>query len=134
MTCFVGKTGNSNDGNTARKAFENYEIFAEIIEIDPEIVRILRDLLNAINCTLPLDADKFEALCELWLDLFFNSEFSWNVLNPSVHLLLVHGPDLIRYFDSSIGLYSEEGPEANNKVIRSEKRFINFVYFSMLFI
>ena len=49
---------------------------------------------------------------------FHDSDMSWNWMNPSVHLLVHHGPALIRYFGGVIGPYSEEGPEANNKIIR----------------
>ena len=86
-------------------------------------MRILATLLNAINTTLPLDPAKFKALADEFLEIFHKSKISWNVLNPSLHMLLVHGHDLIRYFNAAIGLFSEEGPEANNKIIRKLKTF-----------
>ena len=87
------------------------------------LVRILAILLNAINCTLPLDPKKFQALADEFLEIFHKSKISWNILNPSIHMLLVHGADMIRYFNAAIGLFSEEGPEANNKIIRQLKTF-----------
>ena len=120
-TFSVGKCGNSNDGNTARKAFANPKAFARILSDDEkvvELVEILADLINTINTTLSLDADAFDALAKQFLDVFYSSSVEWNILSPSVHLLLIHGADMIRHFRGPIGLYSEEGPEANNKTIR----------------
>ena len=121
MFDLIGRSGNSNDGNTARIAFSNPEVFARILSDDEdviELVEILADLINAVNTTLPLDPDAFDALCQRFLDIFHSSSVKWNVLSPSVHLLLIHGADLIRHFRGPIGVYSEEGPEANNKTIR----------------
>ena len=110
--------GNSNDGNTARAAFEKFDIFAEIVGVDADLVRDLNYLIMAVNSTSTLDPDEFDALAANWLDRFHASDISWNILSPSVHLLLHHGGDMIRYFKAPIGLFSEEGPEANNKIIR----------------
>ena len=116
--CKPGQSGNSNDGNTAREAFEKFEIFAQILGVDEDLVRDLHYLIMAVNSTAPLDPDEFDALAADWLDRFHSSAISWNVLSPSVHLLLHHGGDFIRYFKAPMGLFSEEGPEANNKIIR----------------
>ena len=116
--CKPGQSGNSNDGNTAREAFEKFEIFAQILGVDVDLVRDLHYLIMAVNSTMPLDADEFDADAASWLDRFHNSGISWNILSPSVHLLLHHGGDFIRYFKAPMGLFSEEGPEANNKIIR----------------
>ena len=114
----LGKSGNSNDGNTARTAFENFETFADILGFPVDLVRDLHYLIMAVNSTSLLSPEKFEELADSWLDRFHSSDFQWNILSPSVHLLLHHGGDLIRYFNAPIGLFSEEGPEANNKIIR----------------
>ena len=113
--------GNSNDGNLARKCFSKPATFARIVGAPVKLVRILTTLLNAINTTRPLDADKFQKKANEFLTDFHKSNISWNTLNPSLHALLVHGGDMIRYFRGSIGLFSEEGPECNNKIIRHVK-------------
>ena len=117
---FLGKTGNSNTGNTARAAFNDYETFAEILGWDEhvDIIRDLHYIILAVNSTCPLDPEKFDAAAHSWLDRFHDSPFKWNTLNPTVHSLMHHGADLIRYFRAPLGLFSEEGPEANNKIIR----------------
>ena len=65
---FTSQTGNSNDGNCARKAFENYEVFARIIEQPVDLVRDLGYMLDTINSSVPLDADEFEMFANDWLD------------------------------------------------------------------
>ena len=118
LKLFPGKTGNSNDGNTARTAFENFETFARILGWPEDLVRDLHYLILAVNSTSMVSPEKFEKLANDWLNRFHRSEFKWNVLSPTVHLLLHHGADIIRYFNAPLGLFSEEGPEANNKIIR----------------
>ena len=110
--------GNSNDGNCARKAFENYEIFARITEWPVNIVKGLHYMITSVNSTLPLDADEWETFANDWLDEFHESDLSWNWMSHTVHVLAHHGPALIRYFGGLIGPYSEEGPEANNKIMK----------------
>ena len=66
-------------------------------------------LLDAINCGYKLDAEKFQLFCDSWLDRFFASHISWNVLSPYCHLILYHGADLIRQYPVATGLQSEEG-------------------------
>ena len=39
-------------------------------------------LLDSINCGYELDPDKFQALCDSWLDRFYASNMAWNVLSP----------------------------------------------------
>ena len=114
-------SGNSNNGNLARICFSNPAKFARICGVPVKLVKILAKLLNAINSTLPLDPQKFQELANEFLTLFHKSKISWNILNPSLHMLLVHGADMIRYFRAAIGLFSEEAPEANNKIIRHVK-------------
>ena len=65
---FTSETGNSNDGNCARKAFDNYETFARIIEQPEDLVRDLGYMIDMINSSNPLDADKFEEFANDWLD------------------------------------------------------------------
>jgi len=52
-------SGTSNDGNTARRAFQNAEKFAEILNIDVELVLNLHIILATISCGLDIDPEKF---------------------------------------------------------------------------
>lgn len=44
--CYLNKfIGTTNDGQTARKAFQNYKKFAEITEIDETLIWQLHNIL-----------------------------------------------------------------------------------------
>ena len=45
-----GGAGNTNDGNTARRLFQNYEIFSEITGVDQQLIFHLYVLNCVINC------------------------------------------------------------------------------------
>lgn len=47
--------------------------------------------------------------------------YNWYPMPPSVHKALIHGPDIMETFDLSIGLYSEEPQENNNKRYRKAR-------------
>ena len=101
-----GCVGNSNTGNTSRRAFQNPEKFAKILDGDETIVQIIRNLakvLNAINSKSEIDPDKLEALCQTTLDLIYESKWSWNWLSHSVHVLLHHSPQIVRYLPTPPG-------------------------------
>ena len=91
-----GGAGNSNSGNTSRKCFAHAETFASIVQTSPDLVKAIGKLINALNSTEDIDADKLESHCQDILDYFHNSEYSWNWMSHSVHAAVIHGPDLVR--------------------------------------
>ena len=111
--------GSSNVGNNAKVAFDNWEILADILEFPVDLVLDLKTLLDALSCGLPIDPVQFKSLTESWLDRFHASDFKWNWLSPTVHMLMVHGAEIICNTPVACGLLSEEGAEHNNKMIRS---------------
>jgi len=90
-----GVSGTSNDGNTARRAFEAYEVFAEIVGVDAEMVHNFGKILSAINCQLPLNPDAFQDLC---LETAYQYIFlyGWYHMPSTVHKILIHGRDLVQ--------------------------------------
>ena len=66
--------GNTNDGNTARRAFQDEKTFADICGLDESLVHRFHIILIAISCKLPLDSEKFGAYCretaELLIELY----------------------------------------------------------------
>lgn len=52
--------GTTNDGNTARRFFQNLEKTAEITGLDITLLNRIKNLLTAINCGQTIDADQFE--------------------------------------------------------------------------
>ncbi|CAD0197896.1 unnamed protein product [Chrysodeixis includens] len=51
-------SGNRNDGNTARRFFQNYQCSAEITEIDEELIKRLYVILQTMSSGLPINAEK----------------------------------------------------------------------------
>lgn len=54
-----GNLGSTDTGNAARTAFKNHAIFAEILQIDPELVKRFYIILTAINVQYFVNMNKF---------------------------------------------------------------------------
>ena len=114
----AGGSGTSNDGNTARRAFGDPPAFSEITGVDQGLIERLQTILEAINSTEPIDADKFGEFAFQTAQLYVQ-QYPWYYMPASAHKLLVHGRDVISRFLLPIGMFSEEAQEARNKHFRS---------------
>jgi len=112
--------GNSNTGNTARRAFENSAEFSNITGVNEEIIIRLRNILKAVNSGYHIDIEAFKTYAlktsEIIVDMY-----GWYNMPPSVHKLLEHGHVIIEKFELPIGQYSEEAQEAQNKELRNAR-------------
>ena len=116
-----GGAGNSNSGNLTRDAFGSPRAFANILGVPVDLVYDFNVLLVALNCGDELIADEFQALCDSWLDRFHSSSISWNILLPTMHLILYHGADILRALPLAPALFGEDGSEGLNKVNRYDQ-------------
>ena len=112
--------GTTNTGNTARRAFEESAVFADITGVDEDIIIRIRTILKAVNSGYEVDVEKFRDFC------FQTSEkiiecYPWYTMPPTLHKLLEHGYQVSEIFDLPIGMYSEEAQEAQNKEIRNAR-------------
>ena len=80
----------------------------------------LRNVLLAVCSGQELDNEAFNEYCKSTLDVILQN-YSWYVLPPTVHKLLVHGPYIAAKLDLPIGQYSEEAQEAQNKELRNAR-------------
>nr|XP_012566690.2 uncharacterized protein LOC105850829 [Hydra vulgaris] len=112
--------GNTNDGNTARRAFEESITFSEIIGVDVDIISRLETILKAVCSGYDLDPSSFQSYCNDTTDKIL-SEYNWYVIPPSVHKLLEHGLQIANALELPIGVYSEESLEALNKEIKNTR-------------
>ena len=66
--------GNSNDGNTARRFFENSKISAEITNLDLHLIERFHIIMQTISCGYEIDLKKFKEYCletaTVYLDLY----------------------------------------------------------------
>ncbi len=106
--------GTSNDGNTARRAFNDEQKFSTICGLDEKLIHKFHIILIALSSGLPIDHNKFGSYCldtaKLYIDLY-----PWYKMPVSVHVLLIHGEQIVSSSVLPIGMMSEEAQEARNK-------------------
>lgn len=64
-----------------------------------------------------MNVDAFETYCKSAAELYVE-QYSWFHMPPSVHIILLHGHQIIRNAILPIGMYSEEAQESSNKIIK----------------
>lgn len=109
--------GTTNDGNTARRFFNDPSLSSQITGIDEDLIRRFSTILKAINSGYDIQVDNFEAYCLTAAEKFI-SLYGWYYMPPSVHKVLIHGPLIIREAILPIGELSEEAQESKNKDVR----------------
>ena len=109
-----GGSGNSNDGNTARRAFQNPKVFAEITKVDIVLISHLGTILGALNSPYNINIENFTSLCQKAFNLYVK-RYHWFYMPVTMHKILVHGPDIISSLPLPIGVFSEEAQETRLK-------------------
>lgn len=109
--------GSTNDGNTARRFFENYKISATITGLNENLIYRFYIILQTITCGFAIDTAKFR---EYTLDTAreYVRLYDWYYMPTSVHKLLIHGPEIVRSALLPIGQMSEEAQESCNKYFK----------------
>ena len=112
--------GNLNDGNTASRTFIDPETFSRITGVNIVLIKWLHNVLLAVCSGYHLDIPVFEEYC---LDTvkYIIEHYSWYVMPPTLHKLLIHGAQIADRLDLPIGQYSEEAQEAQNKELRNAR-------------
>lgn len=106
--------GNTNDGNVARKFFQNYEISSEVTGIDKELIHRFYIILQVLSSGFKVHTEKYKNFCIDTSKLYI-SLYPWCPMKTTVHKILIHGADIISEFLLPIGCLSEEAQEARNK-------------------
>lgn len=108
-------SGNSNDGNTARRFFQNYECSAEITGVDVELIKKIYIILQTMSSGLSINPHKFGQYT-LEIAQLYVSKYNWYHMPSSVHKILIHGGIIIEHYAIlPIGQLSEDAQEARNK-------------------
>ncbi|XP_036148284.1 uncharacterized protein LOC118647442 [Monomorium pharaonis] len=110
-------SGNTNDGNSARRFFENPVVSSQITGVDKDLVVRFSTLLKAISSGFEIDSIKFGKYCKETADLY-RKVYNWYPMPPTVHKLLDHGEMIVSSAILPIGQLSEEAQEARNKDCR----------------
>lgn len=109
--------GNSNDGNTAKRFFHNYEISAMITGIDVDLIKNIRIILIAVSSGEEIDIIQFKKFAYKTAELFVD-KYNWYHMPTTLHKLLIHGHEIINKAILPVGRLSEDAQEAMNKEIR----------------
>jgi len=109
--------GTSNDGNTARRFFNDYDRSAFITGLNKDLLYRFHVILRTISIGLEIDIQKFRQYCfdtrKLYLELY-----PWFNMPMTVHKILTHGADIAEHCILPLGQMSEEASEAKNKEMR----------------
>lgn len=111
-------SGTTNNGNSARRFFQDPEKTANITGIDVNLVQRIGVVLQCISSGEKVVIDKFNKYCIDTAKMFSNL-YPWYYMPVSIHKLLVHGAHIIEHLSVvPIGFLSEEASEARNKDFR----------------
>lgn len=114
--------GSTNDGNTARRFFENTTTSARITGVDEELIHRFHIILQTISSGEAINIAKFR-MYTTETAKYFVEKYPWYKMPTGVHRLLIHGPDIIAAALVPIGKLSEEAQEATNKLIKRNREY-----------
>lgn len=109
--------GSTNDGNTARRFFQNPQVSAEITRVDCQLIEKFSLILRIIASGYKINTDEFKVLLDETRTLYINL-YNWYYMPSTIHKVLVHGCDIIEFFELPIGELSEDALEARHKDFR----------------
>lgn len=114
VDCVKQGTGNTNDGNIARKFFEEYRKVSIITNVREEFIKRLYVIMQAITSKKSICVENFKSYCDDTAKLYIE-EYKWFPMPTSCHMILLHGSQIVESFFVPIGQLSEEAQEAKNK-------------------
>lgn len=114
-------SGNTNNGNTARRFFQQPQLSADLTGVNEELITRFSVILRTMACGYKVNTDAFRIYCLKTAELFVN-QYPWFYMPSSVHKILIHGADIISNVSLPIGMMSEEAQEARNKDLRNYRQ------------
>ena len=113
-----------NNGPTVKRAFQDHQLLAEIVHAPAFVVVGLKTLFETFNSGEFIHVDRLAHFCKALLRQFHASDYSWNQLSPTCHMVLHHSPAIVAYiqgFGVTVASTSEEGAESANKTFRHNR-------------
>ncbi|XP_050308009.1 uncharacterized protein LOC126744581 isoform X1 [Anthonomus grandis grandis] len=111
--------GSTNDGNTARRFFQNPVLSSQITGIDKELIEKFHLILRILASGCNIDITNFRILLNDTRRLYLHL-YSWYYMPRSVHKVLVHGCDIIDFFELPIGQLAEDALEARHRIQKNQ--------------
>ncbi|XP_071635291.1 uncharacterized protein [Temnothorax longispinosus] len=109
--------GSTNDGNTARRFFENSRISAAITGVEENIIHRFYIILQVISSGHIINQERFKQYT-LETARQFVQLYPWYYMPTSVHKLLIHGTEIIASSLLPIGQMSEDAQESCHKYFK----------------
>ena len=91
-------SGNTNDGNTARRFFDDIAFASEVTGVDFNLIKKLSILVRALNSGKKINTLVCEKISSDFYDIY-SLKYSWFYLPPTIHKIICHGIQLINNFD-----------------------------------
>lgn len=110
-------SGSSNDGNTARRFFDNIPVSAKILGVNENIMKRFHTILQVISSGFAVNVNAFKEFCLQTAEIFV-SLYPWYCMPTTIHKVLIHGALIIEWSPLPIGQMSEDAQEARNKDIK----------------
>jgi hypothetical protein len=113
-------SGTTNDGNTSRSAFNQTEKFAEVTDVDEQLIKRFKNILIALACQYPLNPDLFGEYCSETGNLYMKL-YDWYPMSASVHKVLIHGKEILLNSILPLGNFGEDAAESRNKFYKKDR-------------
>ena len=110
----ANSSGSTNDGNTARRAFGQPELFARITNVDQSLIHNFKIILISFTCQQVLNLKKFETFCFDTAN-FNMTKYPWFPMPATIHKVLIHAKQILENSVLPAGYFGEEASEARNK-------------------
>lgn len=112
-----GNFGTTNDGNSARRFFQDPATSSRITGIDKGLIDRCDTILRALSSGYAVNVEAFKHFAIETARLYVKL-YEWYPMPASVHKVLIHGSEAIQVAFLPIGMLSEEAQEARNKDFR----------------
>lgn len=91
-----GGSGNTNNGNMARRVFQNIDALADVTSVDINLLKKLKTILVTISCQFLINSEKFEAFC-FETSKLYKEKYLWYPMPATLHKILVHRRQIIEH-------------------------------------
>lgn len=99
--------GTTNDGNTARRFFRDYESSAKITGFNVQLLKRFSVILQALASGKEINVERSKSYTNETARLYVEL-YPWYYMPATVHKILIHGSDVIEFTAVPIGQFSEE--------------------------
>ena len=111
-------SGNTNNGNTARRFFSQPDLVSRITGVSEALIYNFSVILRALTSGYEINIDAFSSFAMKSAEMFVQL-YPWFYMPSSIHKILIHGAAIIKHVSLPIGMMSEEALEARNKDCRN---------------